>query len=74
MLPGLSTTTLEDCKQAILSGRTLALGQELTLPTALEEGLTIIGVAGNCYTVAENSRPWDLFKGFAIFPALIHCL
>ncbi|MEB3288644.1 MAG: hypothetical protein VKI82_01945 [Leptolyngbya sp.] len=62
-LPGLSTPDFDQFKQAMLSFRALAVGQELTLPAEMGDDLTIHCVAENTYALADDSSAplWHLF-------------
>lgn len=67
-LPGLSCNQFDAFKRAIRSFRSLDVGQELSLPGALGELLTIFCVAENCYAIADNSGApvWHLFDREAL--------
>jgi hypothetical protein len=63
-LPGLKTDDFEAFRQAILAFRHLVIGEVLTLPTELGQGVTIHCVAENCYAIADDTTPnsvWHLF-------------
>lgn len=74
VLSGLSTQSSEAFNQAIRSFRTLAIGQELTLPAGLSDRLTIHCVANNCYAIADRStgaEVWHLFDAESLEALLL---
>ncbi|MBD1917617.1 MULTISPECIES: hypothetical protein [Cyanophyceae] len=64
VMSGFATQSEEAFKQAIRNFRSLAIGQELILPTGLSDRLTIHCVAENCYAIADcltEAEVWHLF-------------
>lgn len=64
VLPGLATPSEAAFQQAMDSFRSLAIGQELTLPAGMGDRLTIYCVAQNCYAIADGSTGVDLWHLF----------
>ena len=63
-VPGLSIASLDEFKNAVLSFRSLEIGEILALPTFTTEPLVIQNLADNLYAIShpvEGASTWHLF-------------